>query len=375
MLWAYLAKKDPPSDDYETVVQPVPVDSAVQTPSDPAARLGYEALVATKWQYAYVLAWLASYERYQGAEAASNRAGMSRQADAMLRYSRLAMNAERLAAAKLAELQSTIPTQAWQAVNEFTARYSSEELVRIYRSEFAATGGVPPELRTALLEYGVAESDIEDLGRDLLALTPEMVDASRPKRPDVGGMETTEDVTESALTMPYLESMSQVLVYRSRRNELKPARQERSSIDAHPSFLGALARRASFTCLHRGATACSPDMPVGSFSGNVTMWYGGKAVPATWQQKSGEIVYAGFNYEGKILSAPRLIGKGSSPRITIHDETVALVWAAESDSLVRIGKAHQWSEPIELSGGEAAIAFAPGGPLLRSHLDGSLEAR
>ncbi|HVR44640.1 MAG TPA: hypothetical protein VMS56_14485, partial [Thermoanaerobaculia bacterium] len=104
------AANDPPSPDYQSVIEPKLQPMQIPAEAGVVERLSGKALEARNRENAYLHAWVGSYERYQGAEAANDVGAMSRQAEAMARFARSAIGETRMASRLAYDFEQTLLT-------------------------------------------------------------------------------------------------------------------------------------------------------------------------------------------------------------------------------------------------------------------------
>ena len=130
-------------------------------------------------------------------------------------------------------------------------------------------------------------------------------------------------------------------------------------------LLEAIERRASFTRAQRGLFSSPVDGNAKESSDAPAAWHAEDHVYFAWHQDMDEVVFTSLDQSGKVLLEPQVIGKGRWPRLTGDGIRVAVVWGSPSgnDFIVRLNEGKQWGTEIQLTGGEAAIAFASAGAL------------
>src|SRR5207248_3196964 len=140
-------------------------------------------------------------------------------------------------------------------------------------------------------------------------------------------------------------------------SEVRPAR---DAIALRNGLTGALSRRASIMRAHNGPVSSPSEGSAAQSADFPASWYGNKRVCFAWHSQ-GEVIFADFDYAGKLLGEPQFIGYGHWPRITGHGSRLAVVWTTTLGygSVVRINEDNKWGKAINLSAPGAAIAFAP----------------
>jgi hypothetical protein len=128
-------------------------------------------------------------------------------------------------------------------------------------------------------------------------------------------------------------------------------------------LLEALQRRASFTRAHRGPFAAALDGDAADSAAIAAGWHAGDRVCFAWHQACDEVVFAACDARGDVLTEPHILGKGRWPRLTADGKRTAVAWAGAKSFTVRLNDGKVWAAEIPLDGKEAALAFAPDGPL------------
>jgi hypothetical protein len=327
------AKRDPPSMDYGQLVKPRinPVTIAAEVTD--LERFAAISLEAEGYANAYLEAYGASYERYQGAQIAGDGSAMVRQAQAMVEFARRGLEARRKAAQYWYPFDSFL-RQALDGSPALDADSSPQMDEQQLRSigEWKARLDVTAE---------VAELAARNSGRPYA-----------PEPRDVG-------------------TLLGLWVYaRALLSEAQTAQEQRAPSaegadddeDLRPGLVQALGRRASFTRAHRGALAAPLDGAETDSSDTPAAWYTAQEVWFAWHQDN--VVWsAGFDSRGNVRHAPRPIGKGRWPRLAANGDRVAIAWLTDDGASVRVRREEKWSNEITLSGGQVSIAFGPDGTL------------
>jgi hypothetical protein len=138
------------------------------------------------------------------------------------------------------------------------------------------------------------------------------------------------------------------------------------SAQLRAGLLEALKRRAAFTRSHRGKVS-------GRFTGSeeessafAVGWHTEFGTSFVWHQDQDHVMLAKFNQKGASMLEPHVIGSGRWPRIVGDGDRVAVGWVSTDGKnfVVRVNDGKQWGNGVQLAGSsEAALAFAPGGPL------------
>jgi hypothetical protein len=125
----------------------------------------------------------------------------------------------------------------------------------------------------------------------------------------------------------------------------------------------ALRYRALFSRQHRGPYASPVTGKEDDASGMASGWRAGERTAFAWHQDHDQVAAVIFDNTGEIVQPPLVIGKGRWPRVTVDGTRTAVAFAQDGETKVRLHDADGWREEIGLPGVEAAIAFAPDGPL------------
>lgn len=152
------AANDPPSPDFEKVVEPDLQPATAPADGGAVGRLSSMALEARGAESAYLDAYVTSYERYQGARTANNEAGMRRQADAMARFARAAITQTRRASAWELQLERTLVgewTRTLDSAPEGPETAAAREALKPLTQRSQVRSANPPDLGALqkLLQY------------------------------------------------------------------------------------------------------------------------------------------------------------------------------------------------------------------------------
>ena len=375
--------EDPPSPDYKEVVQPSVKPLPKIQGQGELEGLSREVLNARHWQVAYLQAFLASYERYQGARQARDVQAMTRQAEAMAAFADLARQAAQAAALSQAKRDSVLLTALEDATINLQKQSLGWKEAAIEFQRRLAAEGLPAEMREALAAADIPEAEVEAYRKRLEASAPEaapvliadwkakrestqqvrrsLAQRNRhvewPEPPDVCALEQLQYLARNALA-----EASAAGAGVDGPDHSAAMHHALATVQVSPGLLEALQRRASFTRAHRGpfAAALAGD-PIDS-SDTAAGWHAGDRVCFVWHQQD-KIAFAAFDPRGEVLMEPQLIGKGRWPRVTADGKRTAIAWDRGDGSFVRIHDGEKWGDEVPLTGKEAAIAFAPGGPL------------
>ena len=374
----YREADDPPSPDFAHVVQPT-IDSLLFPEAVRGKqRIGWEALDSSRWKVAYLKAWLDSYERYQGAKIAGDREGMLRQSAAMVKFATLGLEASRTHRLKWYEYERAVLAKFQPQVG---AGIRWEQVIADYRKT-AGADGLSPKLRETLGAAGIPQDRIVAFGKRLSGISPAQVGGTFTRwqrEVEILGKVAErlgKGLAQSAWPQPadlalllYHLRFSQALLEETQRGAAPAGdRGTTGSSSAltwrnlRPGLLEALQRRSSFTRAHRGAFAAVLDGTIDDSSDTAAAWHAGDRVCFVWHQQD-KIAFAAFDLRGEVLMEPQVIGKGRWPRVTAEGKRTAVAWDRGDGSFVRIHDGEKWGDEIPLTGKEAAIAFAPGGPL------------
>jgi hypothetical protein len=132
--------------------------------------------------------------------------------------------------------------------------------------------------------------------------------------------------------------------------------------DPHSWYFEALERRAGFTRVHRGAFATPLEVDAADSKHTPAAWHAGDRVCYAWHS-DGEIRLVTCTPQGRVASKAEALGAGRLPRITADGKRTAVAWIRDGSVIVRIHDGTSWGGECKLDGAEAAIAFAPAGPL------------
>jgi PKD repeat protein len=373
---------DPPSPDFREVVQPRVEPISPREGTTEIERLVASLADACRWRHGYLNAHLASYERYQGAEAAKDKHGMLRQAEAMRHFATSSLEASRrvqrceLACERweLRELQPMLEAGAEKGIDW-------EEAAAAWRKRLEASG-TPADVRDALVAGASADvaTEIASDKKKIQALTPSqcksllassqerlrridelLTDGTLRKRIDLWA----EPMDLSALISMQLHAEELRASARAAPDPADPERREGPMADVppmRPGLLEALQRRVSFTRAHRGAFAAILEGDATDSSDTAAGWHAGDRVCFAWHQQD-QIAFTSFEPLGGVVMEPQVIGKGRWPRLTTDGKRTAVAWSRDDGSVVRVHDGKQWGDEVALTGREAAIAFAPDGLL------------
>ncbi|MDX1486707.1 MAG: hypothetical protein R3268_00800 [Acidiferrobacterales bacterium] len=369
-------KDDPPSPLYKQVVQPVVEPSVVPSVAAENNHLLRQAIEAQLWAVAYIKAFIASYERYQGAEQTRDIAAMLLQAEAMLDFAERALEARRKVVLEVYRWELALFRLFDSAMKGFQERGGIAQVIRENRAE--ASGAMTAEAQERFRAAGLTESEIlaaETWVRELNPSTLEK-EIARFQARMVAGQKLQADFTSRSpgLTWPEppeagsffdLKRISRRLVWQAKTALKGVARLHLDFAPAKlPSGLAkALLRRASFSRTHRGSFAKPLEGRAHNSSDMAASWHTGERVLFAWHQRANQVVFTAFDPRGETLINPQEIGTGRWPRLAANGQRTAVAFEGEEGFIVRLHDGQNWSEQVPLNGGDAVIAFAPGGPL------------
>jgi len=327
--------------------------SAEKLANDPADA-GYQqlAVAGSDSVAGYMEALAVSMERYQGAKSAGDPNWTAQHVAAMRRYSKnLAGVLRRDADAwqkKGDQLEVDASTESMQA-------QARQQLLQRLRQI-----GVTAEYLQALRAAGIPETTARATMYRLLAYPQESL-ADRPLDEWLGFTDVNP-LPARGLRAILLEEAEESRNWASeveRIAALPPGSEFRMGLPE------ALQRRASFTRMHRGPFAAQVEGDVADSSDSSIGWHAGDRVYFAWHQDGDQVVLAAFDPAGKAVSEPQVIGTGRWPRIVADGQRVAVAWNSPAGDIfvVRLNDGKQWGSEIQLTGKEAALAIAPGGPL------------
>ena len=354
--------KDPSSPDYRTVF----------IPEVPAGWVLSKAVLS---EIEYIKAYTVSLERYQGARSAGDRVAAERQASAMSLYARQALQAARAAAQNGYKLDEAFADVLSQLNNELKSRGLTWNKA-FEDSQRDLANGLPHDFESALLYYGNTREQITSLVDAARAMTyarfkstvdrrtaryafsklirerlkPTGQEDTWPEPPDVDGLRAMEQMAEIAA---------------ERIAQSGPFASETDTPLLRPGLRESLRRRATFTRSHRGGLAAPLVISGADYSAFAASVHTDDRMYFAWHQDNDQVVFAGFDAAGKVVSEPQVIGKGRWPRFAADGNRVAVGWNSRdgSNSTVRLDDGKQWGGEVKLGGGEAALAFAFSGPL------------
>jgi PKD repeat protein len=362
---------DPPSPDFAQVLLPTIDPNGIPKNITEANRLGWDAVIASRWKTAYLLAWIRSYERYQGAQAANDCESMVRQATAMVRFAANGLEASRNEQRAWHEFERSL---LMSLRPDLTAGIPWEKVVE-HNRKVAPADGVPSSLREVMVAAGIPQDRISAFGKRALEMTPakardifsnwirkveetvKVGDRLRKDRPHavwpqpddslqlLGHLHFSSNLLEAAQTKvgaPAAGELGSILSWRQLR----------------PGLLEALQCRANFSRAHRGAFAGIQEGDVTNSSDTAAGWHAGERVCFAWHHQN-KIAFAAFDPRGEVVMEPQVMGKGRWPRVTADGKRSAVAWSRDDGFVVRVHDGKQWGEEIALPGQEAAIAFAP----------------
>ena len=317
-----LLKRDPPAPNFAEVVAPVVGPLAVPEDATETERLGWKALVPGRWKVAYLNAWIDSYERYQGAEAAKDREGMVRQAGAMVRFATSGLEASRTESLKWHEFERDLLVKLQP---QMQAGIPWEQVLADYRKT-APADGVPPSLREAMEAAGIPADRVAEFGKRSLELTPDKArflfaqwkhevegvdkvgEQLRKDRPNV----VWPQPDDLALLLGD-QQFSRDLLDAAKAGAAQPAAPQDADAgnaasvltwrQLRPGLLEALQRRASFTRAHRGAFAAVLEGDEADSGDAAAEWHAGDRVCFAWHQEKDAIAFAAFDPHGEVLLA------------------------------------------------------------------------
>jgi hypothetical protein len=142
----------------------------------------------------------------------------------------------------------------------------------------------------------------------------------------------------------------------------EPAGEASAAPQLRLGLLEAVQRRASFTRTHRGPFAAPLDGSAADSADAAAAYHAGDRVCFAWHQ-DGLVLFAAFDPAGETVAEPQAIGEGRWPRLAVDGERTAVAWSRGDGFVVRLLDDAKWGGEIALTGKEAAVAFAPGGPL------------
>lgn len=196
---------DPPRDDFKAIA----IVSAKQLPP-PASknetdRWRCDAINASRKVAANIEAYTTSFERYQGAEKAGDKAAMRNQAKAMIRFAVAAEEASLVANDKWRRPESEEPPSKLSV--PFTPEEKSKLIARFRaEQEELVKDGLGAGLRRAMKESGLTDEEIQSAETDMKKKSPEELEANfeqrvarRKLRAELGLDSTTRRVPEADL--------------------------------------------------------------------------------------------------------------------------------------------------------------------------------
>ena len=325
---------DPPSSDFAQVVNPtIPNVSAPHLKGD-MARTAWEVVLGYQWALAYRRAWIESYERYQGALAAADQAGMVRQSKAMFDFATKDLEASRTASARWGEFQELLLRELQPQIN--TGIVWKEVLARYHESGRA--DAVRDTVRRAMASAGILSDYIARFLEGMSSLTPERAERSfnewrgQVEFSAVQRKSIRKEISDVGYSRPpdigmllNMQQRSADLLEDALRGSGRPNTTGQSVSGAFGSraeMLEVLRRRASFTRSHRGSFAVPVEGSISDSSASVASFYTDDHVYLAWHQQSDQIVFAAFDAAGKVALEPHVIGKGRWPRMTADGHLV-----------------------------------------------------
>jgi hypothetical protein len=163
---------DPPRDDFKAIA----TVSAKQIPK-PASkkesdRWLWEGINASQKVAANIDAYRISYERYQGAEKAGDKAAMRNQAKAMVRFAIAAEEASIIAMERRQRVEASTPPPTFEV--PFTAEQKDAVLKRFrVEQDSLAKEGLPAGERQAMKDAGMTDEEIQGAEAEMKKRSPE----------------------------------------------------------------------------------------------------------------------------------------------------------------------------------------------------------
>ncbi|MCI0560923.1 MAG: hypothetical protein MN733_20755, partial [Nitrososphaera sp.] len=361
-LFKYIAENDPPSPIYKEVVKPLPVP--INLPPDiKIPQTAKIILDINTWATAFLKAYTVSFERYQGAYEANDAEAMFLQAKAMLSFSQHAIESRRSATHKWHQWEQAIFSLIKPLLAKIDESGGWQHVFSEYRKRVGSEGlGI--EFRKNLIAAEVPESEINEIEKSLRDITPE-------KAEEIAASWRVKSLLTQSEPPEIVELIELQQLSRHLENTAKAILGTEQSVDSsnleririRPGLLEALQRRACFTRAHRRPFSAPLEGPAVNSSDFAWGWNAGDRVLFTWHQEKEKIVFASFDHRGEVLMEPQAIGTGRWPRLTTDRQRTAVAWRSGDGFTVRLHDGQKWSNEIELSGTEAALAFAPSGPL------------
>jgi PKD repeat protein len=373
---------EPPYQDFQEVTHPIlpallPIEGETHL-----ERLARQAANAQRWQLAYMQAWEPAYQRYRGAEAAGDVEAMILQAEAMVRYSELMVDAASTFAEKSSEFYKLALPELVAVVQDIEANIGFEAVIEQYRQSIGSLGLLDEQLEM-LRTFEVPESEIEELGQRMLELTPDQLESSfEGLKAWVEQMEVLREIEDDASRVLgiqrhvlddalYLQTLSNGLLQRAELQRIQAEQPIKEiSVPLRIGLLQALQRRASFSREHRGPLAASFTGETGSSEAFAASFHAGDRILFAWHQNNDQVVFAAFNPLGEGVMEPQVLGNGRWPQVTADDNRTAVGWETDAGFLVRVHDGTAWSDEIPLHGREAALDFADGGALYAATTSG-----
>ena len=163
---------DPPRDDFKAIVTVTFKHTPKSDLKKETDRWLWEATNASRKVAANIDGYTTSFERYQGAEKAGDRAAMHAQAKSMLRCATAAEEAAVIAADRTERLEAAEPPSKFDA--PLNAEQKSE-LTKRFRDEQEALlkNGLSAEFRNALKDSGLTDDEIQTVEAEMKKQAPE----------------------------------------------------------------------------------------------------------------------------------------------------------------------------------------------------------
>jgi hypothetical protein len=163
---------DPPRDDFKAIVTVTFKQTPKPDLKKETDRWLWEATNASRKVAANIDGYTTSFERYQAAEKAGDRAAMHAQAKSMLRCANAAEEAAVIAADRTERLEAAEPPSKFDA--PLNAEQESE-LTKRFRDEQEALlkNGLSAEFRNALKDAGLTDDEIQTVETEMKKKSPE----------------------------------------------------------------------------------------------------------------------------------------------------------------------------------------------------------